>query len=384
MAEQTPRAETPRSPNGVAARLLRWPATGDVPEQAPGPLTLELYPTLRCNLDCRFCDTTERHRPPVDELSTEELERIVDEAAALGVQRVFVLGGGEPLARRDTPALMQRVKEHGMEGILTTNGTLLGPKVARQLVETGWDEVHVSLDGPSPGVHDPLRGQPGAFRKTVQAACRLRVLRDRAGSPTPRLAVHFVLTNENWTTLVEMVELAHAIGAERIDVDALIAYTPEQRALCLSPEQQTAVPAVAQQALARAEALGVASTLHHFLDAATLNRGETAVAGAPGTGLDGAPCLKAWHYLVVQADGRTSPCCVLAGEGGSVRGQSLRDVWQADPFLLRVREGMSRQRPLPRCSECSVNILSHEAAIRDALVRQRAGRAVPHPGTDPA
>lgn len=297
--------------------------------------------------------------------------QIVDEAADMGVQRVFVLGGGEPLARRETPAVLRRVKEQGLEGILTTNGTLLGPSLAAQLVETAWDEVHVSLDGPEPAVHDALRGQRGAFRKTVQAACRLRVLRERQGALFPRLAVHFVLTNENWTTLPAMVELADAIGAKRLDVDALIAYTPEQRALCLSADEQAAVPAVAERALARASELGIASTLHHFLDTATLNRGETQLGQAPGTGLDGAPCLKAWHYLVVQADGRTSPCCVLAGEGGSTRERSLREIWQGDPFLQRVRDGMSRQQPLPRCRECSVNILSHEAAIREALVSQR-------------
>lgn len=363
--------EDPGSPEGVAARLTRWPASGRVPPQAPGPLTLELYPTLRCNLDCSFCDTTERHRPPVNELSCEELLAVVDDAAGLGVRRVFVLGGGEPLARRDTPQVLRRIKDHGMEGVLTTNGTLLGPALARQLVQTGWDEVHVSLDGPTTAIHDPLRGQRGAFRKAVQAACRLRVLRDQHGASTPRLAVHTVLTRDNWHTLTQMVELAHALGAFRIDFDALIAYTPAQRALRLTPEQAAQVPDLAARALERANALGIATTLAHFLRQGTLDRGQTALPQEPGSGLDGAPCRKAWHYLVVQADGRTSPCCVLAGEGGSVRGKTLREVWQSDPFLNTVRKAMLAQKPLPRCAECSVNILSHEAAIGAALRSQR-------------
>lgn len=198
-------------------------------------MTLEVYPTLRCNLDCTFCDTTDRHRPPVDELSADRWLEIIDEAHALGVARVFVLGGGEPLARRDvTPALLARVKQHGMEGVLTTNGTLLGPELARQLVETGWDEVHFSVDGPTPAVHDRLRGQRGAFDKTVRAACRLAVWKRRAGLATPRIALHFVMTRENWRTLPDMVRLAHAVGAFRVDFDALIAYTPDQQALRLT------------------------------------------------------------------------------------------------------------------------------------------------------
>ena len=61
------------------------------------------------------------------------------------------------------------------------------------------------------------------------------------------------------------------------------------------------------------------------------------------------------------------PCCVLAGEGGSAAEGSLGALWRDDPFLQRIREGMLRKTPLPRCQECSANILAHEAAIRDHL-----------------
>ena len=64
------------SPEQVAARVRVWETDGP-----QGPMTLELYPTLACNLNCSFCDTTDRHRPPVDELSAERLLEIVDEAA---------------------------------------------------------------------------------------------------------------------------------------------------------------------------------------------------------------------------------------------------------------------------------------------------------------
>lgn len=349
-------------PAEIAARLRRW-------DQGPqGPLTLEIYPTLACNLDCVFCDTTDRRRPPVGELSRERLLEIVDEAAALGVRRLFVLGGGEPLARRDaTPDLMARAKAHGMEGVLTTNGTLLDAPLRDRLVAMGWDEVHVSIDAPTPELHDRLRGQPGAFRKAVRAACALSVARRARGADTPRVALHFVLTNLNYRTLPDMVRLAHALGAFRLDVDALIAYRPEQLALRLSPEQTAEVPAIAAEALALAESLGIASTLARFLDPGTLARGDTRVEAPEAPGLKGAPCLKAWHYLVVAADGRTSPCCVLAGEGGSAAHTPLAELWTSDPFLGRVRAGMLARDPLPRCRECSQNILAHEAAIREVL-----------------
>lgn len=354
--------ESPHDPAHIAARIARWPTQG-----RQGPMTLELYPTLACNLDCRFCDTTDRHQPPMAELSGQRLLEIVDEAAELGVRRVFVLGGGEPLLRKDTPALLHRIKARGMEGVLTTNGTLLSPALCEQLIADQWEEVQVSIDGPSPEIHDRLRGQAGAFKRTVRNACRLSHARRDRGLPGPRLALHFVLTNQNHQSLGELVRLAHALGAFRIDFDALIAYRPEQQALLLTPPQAAELPALAADALALAEQLGIETTLEGFLDPGRIARGQVRPTAPDLPGLRGAPCLKAWHYLVVQADGRTSPCCVLAGQGGSVAEQPLAAAWADDPFLERVRAGMLQGQPLPRCRECSWNILAHEARIRDAL-----------------
>ncbi len=331
-------------------------------------MTLEIYPTLACNLNCGFCDTTDRHRPPVDELSPERWLEIVDEAASLGVRRVFILGGGEPLLRKDaTPRIMERVKAHGMEGILTTNGTLLDAPMAERLVAIGWDEIHFSIDGPSPEIHDPLRGQRGAFQRTVQAVLGIGLAKRQRGLTEPRVALHFVLTNQNHRTLSKMVQLGVSLGAFRIDFDALIAYTPEQLALALSPAQLAEVPDLAREAKALADAHGMATTLENFMHPERLARGERPPPASDAPGLKGAPCLKAWHYLVVQADGKTSPCCVLAGEGGSVATASLEKVWRDDPFMERVRSGMEAHQPLPRCRECSWNILQHEVRIREAL-----------------
>jgi len=343
-------------PVSVAARLRKW-------DQAPqGPMTLEVYPTLKCNLDCSFCDTTERHQPRQDELPLERHLEILDEAAAMGVRRVFILGGGEPLVARDlTPPIMRRVKELGMEGILTTNGTILPSSLARQILDTGWDEIHVSIDGPDAAIHDRLRGVEGAFHKTVRNLCRLNVLRGQQA--TPRLALHFVLTTLNAHTLSEMVQLGHALGCFRIDFDRLIAYRPEQVALKLTDQQNAALPEQVRKAAVLADQLGIAHTLTNLLQ----TRGDAPPQALSGTGRENAPCLKAWHYLVVQADGRTSPCCVLAGQGESAADTPLSELWRDSPFLNAVRDGMERGEPLPRCRECSPNILAHEAAIRAEL-----------------
>ena len=49
-----------------------------------------------------------------------------------------------------------------MRAVISTNGTLITPEVARRLHDLGLSYVGISLDGTEP-THDQFRGQPGAF-----------------------------------------------------------------------------------------------------------------------------------------------------------------------------------------------------------------------------
>ena len=356
--------------DAIAARVVRREAGS--PE---GPWTLEVYPTLRCNLDCAFCDTTDRHRPAVAERGPDAWAAMVAEAAGLGARRIMVLGGGEPLLSPATPRILREAKAHGLEGFLTTNGTRLDDETAALLVRIGWDDVHVSVDGARPETHDRLRGKPGAFARTVRGICRLRRARDVAGGALPRLALHCVLTRLNVDELPELVRLAAALGCARVELDALIAYRPEQRALRLDARALARLPAALAEARAEAARLGITHTFDRFETASDVSRGAAmpmAAAAPPGAHpLAGAPCLKAWHHLVIDAAGRTSACCVLSGEGDPVPPEGgIAEVWNG-AWMRGLRDAMRAGRPPARCAECSPNLLAHERAIRARLPGRR-------------
>ncbi len=337
--------------DAVAARVVENAAG-----PGGGPWTLEVYPTLRCNLSCQFCDTTDRHRPPQNELSAARWERIVNEAADLGARRIMVLGGGEPLLAEATATILRTAGHRGLQGFLTTNGTRLA-RFAPLLAEISWDEVHVSIDGASAQTHDRLRGQRGAFRQSVRGLCALR-----QQAPGTRRGLHTVVTRENIDELAEIVRLGASLGCTRVEFDHLIAYRPEQVRLALSEVQRASLPERIAEIEGVALSLGVETTAAGLLS----RRGLAPPPPSTQRGLAGAPCLKAWHHLVIQADGKVSPCCVLAGEGEIVT--SVADSWERDPFLSRVRTAMLTQAPMQRCRECSQNILVHERAIRDRLI----------------
>jgi GTP 3',8-cyclase len=119
-------------------------------EDAHGRLLSDLRVSVtdRCNFRCRYCMPAEG-MPWIDRaeiLSFEEIERLVRLFVSLGVRDVR-LTGGEPLVRREFPALVGRLA--AIAGIgdlsLTTNGYLLA-RDAEALVAAGIHRVNVSID----------------------------------------------------------------------------------------------------------------------------------------------------------------------------------------------------------------------------------------------
>jgi cyclic pyranopterin phosphate synthase len=119
-------------------------------EDAHGRLIgdLRVSVTDRCNFRCTYCMPGEGLPwiPKQEILSFEEIERLVRMFAGLGVSSVR-LTGGEPLVRREFPALVERLAAiDAIEDLsLTTNGYLLAAQAA-DLVAAGIDRVNVSLD----------------------------------------------------------------------------------------------------------------------------------------------------------------------------------------------------------------------------------------------
>lgn len=114
---------------------------------------LRISVTDRCNFRCRYCMPREAFGPdfaflPHEDLLTfEEISRIASVFAKAGVKKLRITGG-EPLLRRDLEQLIAMLGETtGIEDIaLTTNGSLLTAKRARELKEAGLHRVTVSLD----------------------------------------------------------------------------------------------------------------------------------------------------------------------------------------------------------------------------------------------
>lgn len=108
---------------------------------------LRISVTDHCNLSCIYCSLGSAPLMPRSEIpSYEEIQRVVQVAASLGINKIR-LTGGEPLLRSDLSQLVRMLTRiEGIDDIsLTTNGTLLS-QYAVELKQAGLKRVNVSLD----------------------------------------------------------------------------------------------------------------------------------------------------------------------------------------------------------------------------------------------
>lgn len=105
--------------------------------------------TDRCNLRCTYCMPAEGldWMPTDEQLTDDEVVRLIGIAVGqLGVREIRFTGG-EPLVRRGLVDIVRRVREQDAEVEMSITTNALGlAKTAGALAEAGLDRVNVSLD----------------------------------------------------------------------------------------------------------------------------------------------------------------------------------------------------------------------------------------------
>ena len=170
---------------------------------------LRVSVTDRCNLRCEYCMPEDDYvwLPREDVLHFEETSTLVDVFLSLGVDKIR-LTGGEPLLRRDVPALVQMITaKPGLKDLaLTTNGVLLADQ-ADALKSAGLGRITVSLDTLNPDRFVTLTrfNQLEAVHAGIAAAHRV----------FGRLKIDtVVIRGVNDDELIPLIEYARSVNGE--------------------------------------------------------------------------------------------------------------------------------------------------------------------------
>jgi MoaA/NifB/PqqE/SkfB family radical SAM enzyme len=325
--------------------------------QLPRQLYIEV--TNHCNSLCVSCPLTYDHFLPLEpkhHLSWENFRRIVDQVPL--IERAVLHGIGEPLLNRDLPRFISHLKARGAYVLFNTNGVLLDQRRTDALVDSGLDELRVSLDAVTPDLYAKLRG----IDKLPRIIANLRAfVAHHGGRERPRLSLWLVGMQENLHQLPAFVRLGAEIGVAEVYLQRLVFFGNGDRIAgdaTMIPEQSLFGTLEERQAvlIETCERLAEELGLSFRASGATTPHESVAVKGDhPWQG-----CLRPWTLMYITANGTALPCCISPFATpnyesiilGNVFAQSLTEVWNGDRYQ-ELRAAILSEAPAPwPCQFC--------------------------------
>ena len=308
-----------------------------MPDSRPTTLLAEL--THRCPLHCPYCSNPLDLARASAELATDDWTRVFSEARALGVLQLG-LSGGEPLVRRDLEALVSHARSVGLYTTLVTSGLGLTAERGRRLVGEGLDHVQISFQDADRESAERIAGTRSWDAKLAAAAVVRRL--------GVAFTVNVVLHRDNLDRLPSIIDLAAALGADRLELANTQYYgwgLLNRDALLPTRAQLERADALVEDAVARFK--GRMQILYVLPDYYQTRP---------------KPCYGGWGsvYIVVTPAGLALPCHAADSIPGlafaSVRDQSLRWIWHESPGFAAFRGEQWMRDP---CRTCPVKQETH-------------------------
>ncbi len=304
------------------------------PSGTPRWLLAEL--TYSCPLQCPYCSNPIDYADHTHELSTDEWRRVFTEARAMGAVQLG-LSGGEPLIRKDLPALVEHARELGYYTNLISSGYGLTEEKIVELKMAGLDHIQISIQAPEKTLNNYLAGTDSYEQKKTAAQ-----LIKQHGYP---MVLCVVIHRHNIHLMHEILEMAVELGADYLELANTQYYGwahLNRDALLPTREQFETAEAIAQE---YKEKLRGRMKIYYVVPDYYEDRPKA--------------CMNGWGttFLTIAPDGMALPCHearILPGLNcPNVRQMSLRDIWETSEAFNRFRNFDWMEEPCRTCPEKS-------------------------------
>ena len=352
----------------IAKRIL------EIERKKAGPFLLQLNPTNRCNLKCKFCWLRDFDKGGLnlDEISTARYKKLIKEAKQLKVKVIEITGGGEPLMRKDLLTLMKSIKRSNIFGRLITNGTLFTEKMIKELIKIGWDEIVFSLDAPNKKINNFLRG--GGFDEAVKALRSFQLRKFKNKKEKPKISIHMVLCNKNYHLLPKMFEFAYELNCKNLLVEPIVLLAKKTKAgkelMFKKKDRKKLMKAIKEASQfayqhnfqTNVDKLGY-ELIEHTSRMKKIVEKEGKKEKNPMLSI---PCYQPFYSLIIRPWGDVGPCCMFESSFENIKSKSLKQIWFSK-YFEEIRENMKRKKLPEFCSKCNPSQIQTNRKIRENL-----------------
>jgi MoaA/NifB/PqqE/SkfB family radical SAM enzyme len=314
-----------------------------------GPLYVQVGVVNACNYRCQFCwdhpsyvpkgepwpdsiaEKYYKDHPEVDRnkahMDFDMFTGLVDDLHEMGTPKIKFIGRGESFLHERFVEMVAYARGKGLNCSITTNGSLISDDQVRDLVELGLDEIFVSVNAGSPRSYNEVhRGtKPDAFDRIKHTLSEFTRQKQRLDTDHPYMHLSFVIQNNNYFEMPDMVRLAHEVGAQRVAFNRISVYEGTEF-LKLSDEQNTEA---IERHLVEAERLGEQFGVVTNADFFRARPGDTERSKQVHSTI---PCYIGWYFSIVLADGTVNPCCECLRALGTLQTHRFKDVWFGEEY----------------------------------------------------
>jgi MoaA/NifB/PqqE/SkfB family radical SAM enzyme len=351
-----------------------------------GPLYVQLGVVNSCNYRCTFCwdqpSFVPKDAPYTDKIAEEyykkhpEIDRnkahmdyamytdLVDDLSAMGTRKIKFIGRGESFLHRRFMDMVAYAKARDFTLSITTNGSLINDHEAFRLVELGVEELYVSVNAGSAKTYNEIHMHtpPTAFESIKRTISQVTEAKRAMGSDYPFLNLSFVIQNNNYFEMSDMVRTAHEVGAQKAHFIGISTYEGT-KFLALNDQQKIEMPDYLQRAVDLADGLGIQTNAEYFLSRARGYKGTKDVYAK-------VPCYISWFFSIILADGTVNPCCECLRALGTLKTDRFKDIWFGSAYRKFRAENTNlpfsdKEIPGCRCHDCGFAL--HNLAMHRVL-----------------
>ncbi|MDX1910310.1 MAG: radical SAM/SPASM domain-containing protein [Saprospiraceae bacterium] len=318
---------TPRRVLNVAKVLASyyWSKWTRRPVQWGWPLSVSIEPTTACNLRCPECPSGLRaFTRDTGNLKTDFFRKTVDE---LHRDLLFLLFyfQGEPYIHPQFLDMVAYARSRKIFTITSTNGHFLDDENARRTVESGLDQLIVSVDGATQETYEQYR-IGGRLETVLQGVRRVVEWKKKLKSRYPQIILQMLVVRPNEHQINDLRRIARESGADELRLKSAQVYDYQQG--------NPLIP-----------------TRDRYARYRQLPDGEWVVKHALTP-----HCWKLWHACVITWDGMVVPCCFdkdAQHRLGDLKQASFHIIWHSPPYRAFRKAILQGRDQIDICRNCT-------------------------------
>lgn len=197
------------------------------------PVHMTVGLTTYCNHRCVFCYSDFETADPRKNINADadKFLEAFKEAYDVGLKSISLVGTGEPLLHKDVTKIIRGIKEIGLDVAVYTNGVMVKNEIKEVILDCcTW--IRLSCNAKDTEEHNRIHRANNDFEKIVANFRDLVSLRNKRGQQFPTIGCQFVVSNDNYSSMLEAAKIWKDIGLDYFAIKPVYkqkknAYQPE-------------------------------------------------------------------------------------------------------------------------------------------------------------